>query len=131
VAPRRKIFQGRKVRLTLGRAPIQEPIHVDRGILDEPVTAGQFRRLQSSTRRVGVVATFHGAIIFELLRLIEYLLMPQYHRKRLFNERPDALLHASPFEKRSVAPLVSTPERALLIPDPPSHRDKWRGKRRW
>lgn len=38
----------------------------------------------------------------------------EYHRKRLFNERPDALLHAGPFERRSEAPRVSTPERALL-----------------
>lgn len=38
----------------------------------------------------------------------------EYHRKRLFHERPDALLHAGPFEKRSEAPRVSTPERALL-----------------
>jgi hypothetical protein len=38
----------------------------------------------------------------------------EYHRKRLFKERPDALLHAGPFEKRSEAPRVSTPERALL-----------------
>jgi hypothetical protein len=38
----------------------------------------------------------------------------EYHRKRLFNERPDALLHAGPFEKRSGAPQVSAPERALL-----------------
>jgi transcriptional regulator with AbiEi antitoxin domain of type IV toxin-antitoxin system len=38
----------------------------------------------------------------------------EYHRKRLFNERPDALLHAGPFENRSEAPRVSTPERALL-----------------
>lgn len=38
----------------------------------------------------------------------------EYHRKRLFDERPDALLHVGPFEKRSGAPQVSTPERALL-----------------
>jgi hypothetical protein len=38
----------------------------------------------------------------------------EYHRKRLFDEQPDALLHAGPFEKRSGAPQVSTPERALL-----------------
>jgi hypothetical protein len=38
----------------------------------------------------------------------------EYHRKRLFDEQPDALLHAGPFEKRSGAPLVSAPERALL-----------------
>ena len=38
----------------------------------------------------------------------------EYHRKRLFNEQPDALLHAGPFEKRSGAPQVSAPERALL-----------------
>ena len=38
----------------------------------------------------------------------------EYHRKRLFNEQPDALLYAGPFEKRSRAPQVSAPERALL-----------------
>jgi hypothetical protein len=38
----------------------------------------------------------------------------EYHRKRLFDEQPHALLHAGPFEKRSGAPQVSTPERALL-----------------
>jgi Transcriptional regulator, AbiEi antitoxin, Type IV TA system/Transcriptional regulator, AbiEi antitoxin N-terminal domain len=38
----------------------------------------------------------------------------EYHRKRLFKEKPDALLHVGPFEKRSEAPRVSTPERALL-----------------
>src|SRR5580704_6146415 len=38
----------------------------------------------------------------------------EYHRKRLFNERPDALLHVGPFEKRSGASQVSAPERALL-----------------
>ncbi len=38
----------------------------------------------------------------------------EYHRKRLFEERPDALLHVRPFEDRKGAPLVSTPERALL-----------------
>ncbi|MBS0470959.1 MAG: type IV toxin-antitoxin system AbiEi family antitoxin domain-containing protein [Proteobacteria bacterium] len=38
----------------------------------------------------------------------------EYHRKRLFDEKPDALLHVGPFEQRSEAPLVSAPERALL-----------------
>lgn len=38
----------------------------------------------------------------------------EYHRKRLFEERPDALLHVRPFENRKGAPLVSAPERALL-----------------
>lgn len=38
----------------------------------------------------------------------------EYHRKRLFDERPDSLLHVVPFEGRSDAPLVSAPERALL-----------------
>ena len=38
----------------------------------------------------------------------------EYHRKRLFDEKPDALLHVGAFEKRSGAPLVSAPERALL-----------------
>jgi hypothetical protein len=38
----------------------------------------------------------------------------EYHRKRLFDERPNALLHAGAFEQRSSAPKVSSPERALL-----------------
>jgi len=38
----------------------------------------------------------------------------EYHRKRLFDEPPDAPLHVAPFEHRSDAPLASEPERALL-----------------
>jgi Transcriptional regulator, AbiEi antitoxin, Type IV TA system/Transcriptional regulator, AbiEi antitoxin N-terminal domain len=38
----------------------------------------------------------------------------EYHRKRVFKEEPDTLLHVGPFQKRSEAPRVSTPERALL-----------------
>lgn len=38
----------------------------------------------------------------------------EYHRKRLLDEQPGALLHAGPFEQRSGAPMVSAPERALL-----------------
>lgn len=38
----------------------------------------------------------------------------EYHRKRLFDERPDAMLHVGQYEKRSGAPQVSSPERALL-----------------
>jgi hypothetical protein len=38
----------------------------------------------------------------------------EYHRKRLFDERPDALLHVGPFDKRIGAPQVSAQERALL-----------------
>lgn len=38
----------------------------------------------------------------------------EYHRKRLFDEKPGALLHIGPFEKRNGAPQVSAPERALL-----------------
>jgi hypothetical protein len=38
----------------------------------------------------------------------------EYHRKRLFDEQPGALLHVGPFEKRNGAPQVSAPERALL-----------------
>lgn len=38
----------------------------------------------------------------------------EYHRKRLFDEQPDTLLHVGPFERRSGAPQVSAPERALL-----------------
>lgn len=38
----------------------------------------------------------------------------EYHRKRLFDEVPDAMRHVGPFERRSGAPQVSEPERALL-----------------
>jgi hypothetical protein len=38
----------------------------------------------------------------------------EYHRKRLFDEQPGALLHVGPFENRNGAPQVSAPERALL-----------------
>jgi hypothetical protein len=38
----------------------------------------------------------------------------EYHRKRLFDEQPGALLHVDLFEKRNGAPQVSAPERALL-----------------
>lgn len=38
----------------------------------------------------------------------------EYHRKRLFDEQPDTMLHVGPFEKRRGAPRVSVPERALL-----------------
>jgi len=38
----------------------------------------------------------------------------EYHRKRQFDEGPDALLHVGPFERRDGAPQVSSPERALL-----------------
>jgi len=38
----------------------------------------------------------------------------EYHRKRLFDEQLDTLLHVGPFEQRSGAPRVSAPERALL-----------------
>ena len=37
-----------------------------------------------------------------------------YHRKRLFDEQPGAMLHVGPFEKRSGAPQVAAPERGLL-----------------
>ena len=38
----------------------------------------------------------------------------EYHRKRLFDEQPGALLHVLPFEGRNEAPQLSIPERALL-----------------
>ncbi|HEY3785209.1 MAG TPA: type IV toxin-antitoxin system AbiEi family antitoxin domain-containing protein [Steroidobacteraceae bacterium] len=38
----------------------------------------------------------------------------EYHRKRLFDERPEALLHVGSFERRAGAPQASAPERALL-----------------
>ncbi|MFA5507943.1 MAG: type IV toxin-antitoxin system AbiEi family antitoxin domain-containing protein [Vulcanimicrobiota bacterium] len=37
-----------------------------------------------------------------------------YHRLRLFDESPTALLHVLPYQNREEAPLVSTPERATL-----------------
>lgn len=38
----------------------------------------------------------------------------EYHRKRLFTEEPEQMPGVGPFENRDSAPLVSTPERALL-----------------
>ncbi len=38
----------------------------------------------------------------------------EYHRKRLFTEVPEQMPGVGPFENRNNAPLVSTPERALL-----------------
>ena len=38
----------------------------------------------------------------------------EYHRKRLFNEQPEQMPGVGRFENRDRAPLVSTPERALL-----------------
>ncbi len=38
----------------------------------------------------------------------------EYHRKRLFNEKPAQMLGVGRFENRDNAPIVSTPERALL-----------------
>ncbi len=38
----------------------------------------------------------------------------EYHRKRLFDEAAGTQLHVAPFEQRSGAPRVSSPERALL-----------------
>lgn len=38
----------------------------------------------------------------------------EYHRKRLFREIPDDMLHVAPFEHRKDGPMTSEPERALL-----------------
>lgn len=38
----------------------------------------------------------------------------EYHRNRLFEEQPATPLYVRPFENREGAPLISTPERALL-----------------
>jgi hypothetical protein len=38
----------------------------------------------------------------------------EYHRKRLFDEQPAQMLAVAAFERRSGAPQVSAPERALL-----------------
>jgi hypothetical protein len=37
-----------------------------------------------------------------------------YHRLRLFDEQPDALLRVSRFQRKSEGPLLSDPERAVL-----------------
>lgn len=37
-----------------------------------------------------------------------------YHRLRLFDEKPDALLRVSRFQRKTDGPLVSDPERAVL-----------------
>jgi hypothetical protein len=37
-----------------------------------------------------------------------------YHRRRLFDEKPDALLRVSRFHRNANGPLVSDPERAVL-----------------
>lgn len=38
----------------------------------------------------------------------------EYHRKRLFDESPGAMLAVTPFEHNAGAPMVSTPNRAFL-----------------
>jgi hypothetical protein len=38
----------------------------------------------------------------------------EYHRQRLFEERPEALLRVSQFQRQADGPLVSEPERAVL-----------------
>lgn len=38
----------------------------------------------------------------------------EYHRKRLFKEKPESMLGVGRFENRDGAPMVSAPERALL-----------------
>lgn len=38
----------------------------------------------------------------------------EYHRKRLFSEKPEQMPGVGPFENRDGAPMVSAPERALL-----------------
>lgn len=58
--------------------------------------------------------TLYGSATGRLPEWFTQSFPAEYHRKRLFNERADALLHAAPFNKRSDAPRVSAPERALL-----------------
>lgn len=38
----------------------------------------------------------------------------EYHRKRLFEEQPEAMRYVGPFEQRNASPQVSAPERAML-----------------
>lgn len=60
------------------------------------------------------VLHLYGWVAGRLLAWFTERFPAEYHRKRLFDEQPDALLHVGPFEQRSGAPQVSAPERALL-----------------
>ena len=60
------------------------------------------------------VLQLYGWTAFRLPEWFTERFPAEYHRKRLFDEPSDTPLHAGPFEKRSDAPRVSTPERALL-----------------
>jgi hypothetical protein len=54
---------------------------------------------------------------WETARLPEWFVShfpSEYHRKRLFDEKPEQMFCVGHFENRDGAPLVSTPERALL-----------------
>lgn len=61
-----------------------------------------------------VVLHLHGWATANLPDWFTRAFPSEYHRKRLFDEKPERMLGVSPFENREGAPLVSTPERALL-----------------
>ena len=56
----------------------------------------------------------YGSVAAKLPAWFEERFPAEYHRKRLFTEPPDKLLHVAPFEERVGGPLVSAPERAIL-----------------
>src|SRR6516162_3684102 len=81
------------------------------------VRAGWLERLARGVRQYvspRPVLHFYGWKAGRLPDWFTHRFPAEYHRKRLFDERPNALLHVRPFEDRKGAPLVSAPERALL-----------------
>jgi len=57
---------------------------------------------------------FYGSVTAKLPAWFVERFPAEYHRKRLFTESPDKLLHVAPFEDRADGPRVSAPERAML-----------------
>jgi hypothetical protein len=56
----------------------------------------------------------YGSMVAKLPAWFVEQFPAEYHRKRLFSESPDKLLHVAPFEERGDGPRVSAPERAIL-----------------
>jgi hypothetical protein len=60
------------------------------------------------------VTHLYGWAAARLPEWFTHLFPSDYHRKRLFDEEPDAPMSVGRFEHRDGAPLVSEPERAML-----------------
>lgn len=56
----------------------------------------------------------YGWVAARLPEWFEQRFPSEYHRKRLFDEQATSMLHVARFQKDRSAPLVSSPERALL-----------------